>query len=91
MEKVMFVCSIAGLFVIGGMSATLSNLTTPLAFGESFVLQNVIDGILPKAIPLCMTWLMYYIVKSGKVKPMTVIIGCFIAGIILNYFGILAA
>ncbi|MBR4164147.1 MAG: PTS system mannose/fructose/sorbose family transporter subunit IID [Solobacterium sp.] len=91
MEKVMFVCSIAGLFVIGGMSATLSNLTTPLAFGESFVLQNVIDGILPKAIPLGMTWLMYYIVKSGKVKPMTVIIGCFIAGIILNYFGILAA
>ena len=91
MEKVMFVCSIAGLFVIGGMSASLSNLTTPLAFGESFVLQNVIDGILPKAIPLGMTWLMYYIIKSGKVKPMTVIIGCFVAGIILNYFGILAA
>ena len=91
MEKVMFVCSIAGLFVIGGMSASLSNLTTPIAFGEAFVLQNVLDGILPKAIPLAMTWLMYYIVKSGKVKPMTVIIGCFIAGIILNYFGILAA
>ncbi|MEE3462114.1 MAG: PTS system mannose/fructose/sorbose family transporter subunit IID, partial [Lachnospiraceae bacterium] len=79
------------LFVIGGMSASLSNLTTPIAFGEAFVLQNVLDGILPKAIPLAMTWLMYYIVKSGKVKPMTVIIGCFIAGIILNYFGILAA
>ncbi len=91
MEKVMFVCSIAGLFVIGGMSASLSNLTTPLAFGESFILQNVIDGILPKAIPLGMTWLMYYIIKSGKIKPMAVIIGCFIAGIILNYFGILAA
>jgi len=91
MEKVMFVCSIAGLFVIGGMSASLSNLTTPLAFGESFVLQNVIDGILPKAIPLGMTWLMYYIIKSGKIKPMAVIVGCFIAGIILNYFGILAA
>lgn len=91
MEKVMFVCSIAGLFVIGGMSASLSNLTTPIAFGEAFVLQNVLDGILPKAIPLAMTWLMYYIVKSGKVKPMTVIVGCFIAGIILNYFGILAA
>ena len=91
MEKVMFVCSIAGLFVIGGMSASLSNLTTPVTFGEAFVLQDVLDGILPKAIPLAMTWLMYYIVKSGKVKPMTVIICCFIAGIILNYFGILAA
>ena len=90
MEKVMFVCSIAGLFVIGGMSATLSSLTTPLQFGEALVLQNVLDGIMPNMIPLAMTWLMYFIIKSGKVKPMTVIIGCFVAGIILNYFGILA-
>ena len=90
MEKVMFVCSIAGLFVIGGMSASLANLTTPIAFGEAFVLQNVLDGILPKMLPLIMTWVMYGIIKSGKVKPMVVIIGCFVAGIILNYFGILA-
>ncbi|MEE1400550.1 MAG: PTS system mannose/fructose/sorbose family transporter subunit IID [Bulleidia sp.] len=90
MEKVMFVCSIAGLFVIGGMSASLANLTTPIAFGEAFVLQNVLDGILPKMLPLIMTWIMYGIIKSGKVKPMVVIIGCFVAGIILNYFGILA-
>jgi PTS system mannose-specific IID component/fructoselysine and glucoselysine-specific PTS system IID component len=90
MEKVMFICSVAGLFVIGGMSASLSDLTTPITFGEAFALQPVLDGILPKMIPLGMTWLMYYIIKSGKVKPMTVIIGCFVAGIILNYFGILA-
>lgn len=57
MEKVMFGCSIAGLFVIGGMSATLANLTTPLKFGEAFVLQNVLDGIMPKMIPLAATWI----------------------------------
>ncbi len=90
MEKVMFVCSIAGLFVIGGMSATLASLTTPIAIGETFVLQSVLDGILPKMLPLIMTWVMYAIIKSGKVKPMTVILACFVAGIILNYFGILA-
>ena len=72
------------------MSASLANLTTPIAFGEAFVLQNVLDGILPKMLPLIMTWVMYGIIKSGKVKPMVVIIGCFVAGIILNYFGILA-
>lgn len=90
MEKVMFVCSIAGLFVIGGMSASLANLTTPIAFGEAFVLQSVLDSIIPKMIPLAMTWLMYAIIKSGKIKPMLVIILCFVVGIILNYFGILA-
>ena len=90
MEKVMFGCSIAGLFVIGGMSATLANLTTPLQFGEAFVLQNVLDGIMPKMIPLAATWIMYFIIKSGKVKPMFVILSCFVIGIVLNYFGILA-
>ena len=90
MEKVMFGCSIAGLFVIGGMSASLANLTTPLQFGEAFVLQNVLDGIMPKMIPLAATWIMYFIIKSGKVKPMVVILSCFVIGIVLNYFGILA-
>lgn len=90
MEKVMFGCSIAGLFVIGGMSASLANLTTPLQFGEAFVLQNVLDGIMPKMIPLAVTWIMYFIIKSGKVKPMVVILSCFVIGIVLNYFGILA-
>lgn len=90
MEKVMFGCSIAGLFVIGGMSASLANLTTPLKFGEAFVLQNVLDGIMPKMIPLAVTWIMYFIIKSGKVKPMVVILSCFAIGIVLNYFGILA-
>jgi len=90
MEKVMFVCSIAGLFVIGGMSASLASLTTPLKFGDTLVLQKILDGILPMAIPLAMTWIMYGIIKSGKIKPMWVILGCFVAGIVLNYFGILA-
>lgn len=89
MEKVMFVCSIAGLFVIGGMSASLANLTTPISFGSAFVLQDVLDGIMPKIIPLVMTWIMYGIIKSGKVKPMYVIVACFVFGIILNYLGIL--
>lgn len=89
MERIMFICSIAGLFVIGGMSATLANLKTPITFGEAFVLQNVLDGIMPKILPLTMTWLMYWVVKSGKIKPMWLIIGCFVLGILLRYFGIL--
>lgn len=69
---------------------SLANLTTPLKFGEAFVLQNVLDGIMPKMIPLAVTWIMYFIIKSGKVKPMVVILSCFVIGIVLNYFGILA-
>ena len=89
MDKIMYGCSIAGLMVIGGMVASLVNITTPLAYGEALQLQVILDGILPKFIPLALTGIMYFLVKKG-VKPMVVIISCFIVGIILNYFGILA-
>jgi PTS system mannose-specific IID component/fructoselysine and glucoselysine-specific PTS system IID component len=89
MDRVLFVCSVAGLFITGGMSATLVDVTTPLHIGEAFVLQDVLDGIMPKMIPLALTWIMYAIIKSGKVKPMVVILSCFVLGIILNALGIL--
>lgn len=89
MDKIMFGCSVAGLMVIGGMVASLVTITTPLAYGETLILQEVLDGILPKMIPLVLTGIMYFLVKKG-VKPMVVIISCFFVGIILNYFGILA-
>lgn len=88
MDKVMYGCSVAGLMVVGGMAATLVNVTTPLAYGESLILQTVLDGIMPKMIPLLLTGIMYWLVKKG-VHP--IVIACFIIGIILNYFGILVA
>jgi PTS system mannose-specific IID component/fructoselysine and glucoselysine-specific PTS system IID component len=89
MDKVMYGCSIAGLMVIGGMVASLVDVTTPLAFGKAFKLQVVLDGIFPKMIPLALTGIMFYFVKKGA-KPMVVILSCFIVGIVLNYFKILA-
>ena len=88
MDKVMYGCSVAGLMVVGGMAATLVHVTTPLAYGESLILQTVLDGIMPKMIPLLLTGIMYWLVKKG-VHPIVIVIACFIIGIILNYFGIL--
>lgn len=88
MDKVMYGCSVAGLMVVGGMAATLVNVTTPLAYGESLILQTVLDGIMPKMIPLLLTGIMYWLIKKG-VHPIVIVIACFIIGIILNYFGIL--
>lgn len=89
MDKLMYACSVAGLMVIGGMVAGLVNIQTPLAYGETLQLQGILDNILPKMIPLALTGAMYFLVKKG-VKPMIVILSCFVVGIILNYFGILA-
>ncbi len=90
MDKLMYGCSIAGLMVVGGMAATLVNVTTPLAYGETLVVQDILNGIMPQMLPLALTGFMYFLVKKG-VHPIVIVICCFIAGIILNYFGILAA
>ena len=89
MDKLMYACSVAGLMVIGAMVASLVNITTPLAMGEALQVQSVLDSILPKMIPLALTGIMFWIAKKG-VKPMVVIVCCFIIGLVLNYFGILA-
>ena len=89
LDRVMYGCGIAGLMVIGGMVATLVPIVTPLSYGEALELQSILDSVLPKIIPLILTGIMFVFVKKG-VKPMYIILSCFVVGIILNYFGILA-
>ena len=89
----MLAAAILGVMVIGGMTNELVVAKTALKIGSgksATQIQSVLDGIMPKMIPLAATWIMYFIIKSGKVKPMFVILSCFVIGIVLNYFGILA-
>lgn len=89
MDKLMYGCSIAGLMVVGGMAANLVNITTPLVYGESLILQNILDSIFPRMIPLALTGGMYLLVKR-KIHPIAIVCCCFAVGIFCNYFGILA-
>ncbi len=89
MDKLMYGCSVAGLMVVGGMAANLVNITTPIVYGETLVLQNIFDSIFPKMIPLALTGIMYILVKK-RIHPITIVFSCFLIGIICNYFGILA-
>lgn len=88
MDKVMYICMIIGLMVIGSMIAGMIGITTPLHFGEAFALQGVLDGILPKLLPLSLTFLMYWLLKK-KVKIGWMLIICIVGGILLSALGIL--
>lgn len=88
MDKVMYVCSIVGLMVIGSMIASLIGLTTPIKMGEAFVLQDVLDKILPQMIPLGVTFLLYWLLQK-KVSVTWMLAISIIGGIILSVLGIL--
>lgn len=90
MEKVMYVCGIVGLMSVGAMIATLIGATTPATFSEgTVVIQDILDGIMPQAIPLALTGLMYWLIKKG-VGTGWLLILAIVGGVILSVLGVLA-
>lgn len=89
MEKVMYVCSIVGLMVIGSMIASMIGITTPIKYGENFVLQDVLNNILPQMLPLGLTFFMYWLLKK-KVSVGWMLVISILGGIVLSALGILA-
>ncbi|NRY60630.1 PTS system mannose/fructose/sorbose family transporter subunit IID [Clostridium beijerinckii] len=87
MDKVMYICSIVGLMVIGSMMSSMVGITTPIKFGEKFVLQSVLNGIIPQSIPLGITFFMYGLLKK-KVSTGWMLTICIVGGILLSLLGI---
>ena len=89
-DKVMYGCSIAGLIIVGGMTATLVSITTPLAMVEALVLQTLLDGIMPCLLQLVGVLIMYRVVKKGW-HPVIVVLACLVLGVVFKWLGILTA
>lgn len=61
--------STLGLFMMGALSSSYIKLSTPLEFTissatEPFILQNVLDGIVPGLLPLVAVWGIYWWLKK---------------------------
>lgn len=90
MDKIMAVATIVGLCVVGGMVATMLNITTPLKWnisGAEIVVQDILDQILPKMLPLAFTFGIYKLLKKASITKIT--IGIIIFGIAVHLIGIL--
>lgn len=91
MEKVTYATALVGLMVIGAMVAKLVVVTTPITIGigkGKFALQDSLDSIFPKLLPLITTGIIYWLLKK-KVKVIYLLIGILVFGIIFNALGIL--
>ncbi len=68
--------SMLGVFIVGALTANYGGTTTALVIpnGESpIVVQSILDGILPKMIPLALTLGLYFLMKKKGMKPVTCI------------------
>jgi fructoselysine/glucoselysine PTS system EIID component len=91
MDRLKDGAAILGLMVVGAMPATLMNIHTPLGLtaGGGSSLQGILDQILPSALPLGLTFLVYYFIKRG-VKTTPLLIGLLLLGFIGSIIHVLS-
>jgi PTS system mannose-specific IID component/fructoselysine and glucoselysine-specific PTS system IID component len=89
MDKLMHMCGIVGLMVIGAMVASMVGITTPITFASTgLVLQDIINTILPCAIDLAVVMGMYTLIRR-RVKTGWLLTICILGGIAVNALGLL--
>ncbi|MBC5996952.1 PTS system mannose/fructose/sorbose family transporter subunit IID [Romboutsia ilealis] len=82
--------TILGLIVVGALIASYVgvNVALEIPIGEtSVVVQEVLDSIMPCLLPLCLTFMMYSLVKKN-VSPLLNIGLLVLIGLVGGYFGI---
>ncbi len=83
--------SMLGVFVVGALTSNYGGTTVALeiANGDSpIVIQNILDGVLPKLIPLTITLGLYFLIKKKGWTPVRCIVLLLVIGIVGAFFGI---
>jgi PTS system N-acetylgalactosamine-specific IID component len=77
--------SLLGVFVVGALTSNYGGTTIAPVLENGTTLQSILDGVLPKMIPMALTLGMYFLMKGKKWTP----IKCIAALIILGLVGAL--
>jgi mannose/fructose/N-acetylgalactosamine-specific phosphotransferase system component IID len=79
LNKFVLGAKVVAMTVLGVMVATLINISTPVvlfkteAEGSGVAIQGILDSILPKALPLGLLFLVYFLLKK-KISPILVML-----------------
>lgn len=90
MESLTYGASIIGLMVVGAMAASMINITIPISFGAGEAkteVQDIINNIMPGLLPLISFGIVYWLL-GRKVKPLTIIGGMALVGILGSWIGL---
>lgn len=83
--------SMLGVFIVGALTSNYGGTTISLTIenGESpIVIQNILDGVLPKMIPLALTLLLFWLLKKKGWTPVRCIVLLLVIGIVGGLIGI---
>lgn len=83
--------SMLGVFVVGALTSNYGGTTIALTIenGESpIVIQNILDGVLPKLIPLAITLGLYVLIKKKGWSPVKCIALLLVVGLVGAFIGL---
>lgn len=92
MARVTDAFAIMGLMVVGGMAAERIPVSIPWQFtaGEqTFVIQEILDGLLPGLVPLAIVLGTYQLLRK-RISMTWIVAGMFVVGLVLGLLGVLA-
>ena len=84
--------SMLGVFVVGALTSNYGGTTIALTIenGESpIVIQSILDGVLPKLIPLAITLGLYVLIKKKGWSPVKCIALLLVVGLVGAFIGLL--
>ena len=93
LDKITSVAQKFGCVIIGAMAVLLVSATTPIeiAVGEgSIVVQDLLDSILPKLLPVAFVAICYALLTKAKWSPIKVLAFLLVVGFVLSAAGVLA-
>lgn len=91
MQKMIFAASMLGMFMMGSLTASYVELSTPFAFstGDStLALQGLLDGLIPGLLPLSAVLVVYFILRNKTQKFGLIALGVVAVSMVGSFFGI---
>ena len=76
--------SLLGVFIVGALTSNYGGtaLTDALALENGTTIQSILDGVLPKMIPLALTLILYFLMKKKKWTPVLCIALLLVIGLV---------
>jgi len=88
LNRVITVAQVLGNFVLGALTVSFVSLATKIKFtigGTTFELQKVLDGLMPKMLPLLLVLLIWWLLEKKKVSPTRIMIGIIVIAVLGSY------
>ena len=95
LKRIIESANLVAFLVVGSFAATNVNMKLGISWMSegaeaATTLQSVLDGIMPKCLPLAFTLFTWWLIEKKNAKPLVLIVIYLICGVILGYLGFLA-